>query len=188
MHPAVIMRRDILIKNNYRYRNEYKATEDYGLWMEIAKEHKIVNIPNRLLNYRIVSTSITNCALKNMRERVNVMEKIYSVGLDDLGVIYTQDELDIHAEIALSSTLKHFQYTKKSVEKWLKKLIEVNNKKKKHDINIFNQEIAEQYFRVCIYNGAYVDYKKSDFASNNPKSFFTYMKTKTAVRIKQMVR
>ena len=188
MHPAVIMRRDILIDNSYRYRDEYKDTEDYGLWIEIAREHKIVNIPNRLLNYRIVSSSITNRALKNMRERIKVMEKIYSVGLDDLGVVYTQDELDIHAEIALSSTLKHFQYTKRSIEKWLKKLMDINNKNKKHDINLFNQEIAEQYFRVCIYNGAYVDYKKSEFAYSNPKSFFAYMKTKTAVRIKQMVR
>ncbi|UUV19497.1 glycosyltransferase [Fusobacteria bacterium ZRK30] len=188
MHPAVIMRKSVLLEDNYRYRDEYKATEDYGLWMEIAKDHKVVNISQKLLRYRIVSSSITNQALKRMNDRIKIMKKIYILGLDYLGVEYSEDELDIHAEIALSSTLKHFQYTKRSVEKWLSKLIVVNNSTGRFKSEIFNREIAEQYFRVCVYNGAYVDYKNSKFANYNPKSFFTYMKLKSAVRIKQMVR
>jgi glycosyltransferase involved in cell wall biosynthesis len=188
MHPAVMMRRSVLIENNYRYRLEYKATEDYGLWVEIAKEHKVINLPNKLLNYRIVSSSITNQALKNMEERVKVMKRIYSVGLDDLGVEYSEEELDIHAEIALSSTLRHFKYTKKSVGEWLEKLMKTNEKTKKYDSVTFKKEIAEQYFRISVYNGNYVDYKKSMCAKINPKSFFAYMKAKTAVKIKQMVR
>lgn len=188
MHPAVIIRKSVLLENNYRYRDEYKATEDYGLWMEIAKDHKIVNISQKLLRYRIVSSSITNQALKRMNDRIRVMKKIYILGLDYLGVEYSEDELDIHAEIALSSTLKHFQYTKKSIEKWLYKLIDANNSVGRFKSEIFNREIAEQYFRVCVYNGAYVDYKNSKLSNYNPKSFFTYMKLKSAVRIKQMVR
>jgi len=188
MHPAVIMRKNVLLENNFRYNDEYKATEDYGLWMEIAKDHKIVNISQKLLRYRIVSSSVTNQALKRMNDRIKVMKKIYILGLDYLGVKYSDDELDIHAEIALSSTLKHFQYTKKSVEKWLYKLMDTNNSVGRFRSEIFNREIAEQYFRVCVYNGTYVDYKKSNFANYNPKSFFTYMKLKSAVRIKQMVR
>ncbi|MCS5420483.1 MULTISPECIES: glycosyltransferase family 2 protein [Psychrilyobacter] len=188
MHPAVIMRKNVLLENNYRYRDEYKDTEDYGLWVEIAKDHKIVNIPKKLLRYRIVSSSMTNQALKKMSDRIRVMKKIYILGLDYLGVEYSEDELDIHAEIALSSTLKHFQYTKRSVEKWLHKLIAANNFIGRYKSEIFNREIAEQYFNVCVYNGTYVDYKNSKFANYNPKSFFTYMKLKSAVRIKQMVR
>lgn len=188
MHPAVIMRKDVLLENNYRYRDEYKDTEDYELWLEIAKNHRIVNISKKLLRYRIVSNSITNRALKKMRDRIEVMKKVYILGLDHLGVEYSEYELDIHAEIALSSNLKHFQYTKKSIEKWLHKLIDVNNSVGKFKSEIFNKEIAEQYFGVCVYNGTYVDYKKSEFANYNPKSFFTYMKLKSAVRIKQMVK
>ncbi len=188
IHPAVIIRKDVLLENNYRYRDEYKDTEDYELWMEIAKEHRVVNISKKLLRYRIISNSITNQALKRMSDRIRVMKKIYILGLDYLGVEYSEDELDIHAEIALSSTLKHFQYTKKSVEKWLHKLIYANNSVGRFKSEIFNKEIAEQYFGVCVYNGTYVDYKRSEFANYNPKSFFTYMKLKSAVRIKQMVR
>lgn len=188
IHPAVIIRKNVLLENNYRYRDEYKDTEDYELWMEIAKEHRVVNISKRLLKYRIVSNSITNQALKRMSDRIRVMKKIYILGLDYLGVEYSEDELDIHAEIALSSTLKHFQYTKKSVEKWLHKLIDANNSVGRFKSEIFNKEIAEQYFGVCVYNGTYVDYKRSEFSNYNPKSFFTYMKLKSAVRIKQMVR
>ncbi len=188
MHPAVIMRKSVLLENNYRYRDEYKATEDYGLWMEIAKDNKIVNIPQKLLRYRIVSSSVTNQALKRMSDRIKVMKKIYILGLDYLGVDYSEDELDIHAEISLSSTLKHFKYTKRSVEKWLNKLMDANNSNGKFKSEIFNREIAEQYFKVCVYNGTYVDYKNSQFTNYNPKSFFTYMKLKSAVRIKQMVR
>ena len=188
MHPAVIMRKKVLLENNYRYKDEYKDTEDYGLWMEIAKNHKIVNISKKLLRHRIISSSVTNQALKRMSNRIRVMKKIYILGLDYLGVEYSEDELDIHAEIALSSTLKHFQYTKKSIEKWLCKLMDANNSVGRFKAEIFNKEIAEQYFGVCVYNGTYVDYKNSKFANYNPKSFFTYMKLKSAVRIKQMVR
>ena len=188
MHPAVMMRKEILIANHYRYRMEYKATEDYGLWVEIARKHRVANIPDRLLNYRIVSSSITNQALKNMNERMKIMKRIYSVALDDLGADYSEEELNIHAEIALSSTLKHFKYTKKSVGQWLEKLMKINEKTKKYDIETFQKEIAEQYFKISVYNGNYVDYKRSMCAKIYPKSFFTYMKAKTAVRIKQLVR
>jgi glycosyltransferase involved in cell wall biosynthesis len=188
MHPAVIMRKNVLLENNYRYNDEHKDTEDYGLWMEIAMDHKIVNISKKLLRYRIVSNSMTNKALKRMNDRIRVMKKIYVLGLDYLGVEYSEDELDIHAEIALSSTLKHFKYTKKSIEKWLCKLIATNNSIGKYKSEIFNKEIAQQYFLVCVYNGTYIDYKNSEFANSNPKSFFEYMKLKSAVRIKQMVR
>ena len=83
------------------------------------------------------------------------MKKIYIQGLDYLGVEYSENELDIHAEIALSSTLRHFRYTKKSIEKWLNKLIAANNSTGRYNSEIFNREIAEQYFNVCVYNGTY---------------------------------
>ena len=188
MHQTVIMRKDVLLENNYRYKGEYKNIEDYELWMEMAEDHKIVNISKKLLRYRVISNSITNRSLKRMSDKIKGMKKVYILGLDYLGVEYSEDELDIHAEIALSSTLKHFQYTKKSVEKWLHKLIDTNNSIGKFKSEIFNKEIAEQYFGVCVYNGTYVDYKNSKFNDYNPKSFFTYMKLKSAVRIKQMVR
>lgn len=188
VHSAVIIRKNILLENNYRYSEKYKDTEDYGLWIEIAKNHKIVNIPKKLLRYRIISSSITNQALKRINDRIKVMKNIYVLGLDCLEIKYSEEELDIHAEIALSSTLKHFKYTKISIVRWLCRLIDANNSTRKFDSEIFNKEIAEQYFLVCVYNGTYVDYKSSEFANSNPKSFFKYMKLKSAVRIKQMVR
>ena len=188
MHPSVIIRKNVLLENNYRYKDEHKATEDYGLWMEIAKDYKVVNISKTLLKHRIISSSLTNQALKRMNERIKVMKQIYIIGLDYLEVKYSEDELDIHAEIALSASLKHFNYTKRSIKKWLCKLIDANNSTRRFKSEIFDRIIAEQYLIVCVYNGTYLDYKNSDFANNYPKSFFTYMKLKSAVRIKQMVR
>jgi hypothetical protein len=188
MHPAVIMRKDVLMRENYRYKLDHKAVEDYGLWVEIAKKYEVVNLPERLLNYRIVPSSITNQALKNMGERVEIIKRVYTIGLKYLGVKFSEEELDIHAEIALSSTLKHFKYTKKSIENWLNKLIEINDENKKYSSEIFKKEIGEQFFRVCIYNGTYNEYKKSEFSKYNPKSVLTYMKAKASVKIKQLIR
>jgi len=52
IHPAVMMRRDI-VRTVGGYRVPFLAAEDYDLWLRVAERHKLANIPDVILKYRI---------------------------------------------------------------------------------------------------------------------------------------
>ena len=69
-HPAMMMRRGMVLEaGNYV---EPKPTEDFDLWFRLARVGKLVNLPQRVLNYRIIESSITNQAKQagNHREAI----------------------------------------------------------------------------------------------------------------------
>ena len=58
IHPSAFMRTAIAKK--YTYDKNFIDAEDYELWLRIAKDHPIDNIPEYLLHYRMNSSGITN--------------------------------------------------------------------------------------------------------------------------------
>lgn len=57
-HPAVFMRRSkVLEAGNYQVP---KPMEDYDLWFRLAGTGEIVNLPDKILKYRITDSSITS--------------------------------------------------------------------------------------------------------------------------------
>lgn len=59
-HPAVMMRRQmVLAAGNYRVP---KPVEDFDLWFRMASVGKIINLPTKILRYRITNASIVNRA------------------------------------------------------------------------------------------------------------------------------
>jgi GT2 family glycosyltransferase len=51
-HPTVLMRRSVF-ESVGGYRAAFTHAEDYDLWLRIAKDHEIVNLPDLLGRYRI---------------------------------------------------------------------------------------------------------------------------------------
>lgn len=58
IHPSAFMR--TAIARRYTYDKDFIDAEDYELWLRIARDHRIDNIPEYLLYYRMNSSSITN--------------------------------------------------------------------------------------------------------------------------------
>jgi glycosyltransferase involved in cell wall biosynthesis len=50
-HPAVIMRREVVVELG-GYRDTFRNAEDYDLWLRIAREHDLGNVAEPLLRYR----------------------------------------------------------------------------------------------------------------------------------------
>jgi GT2 family glycosyltransferase len=50
-HPAVMMRRAAVLAVG-GYREAYRHSEDYDLWLRMAERYRIANLPDRLLLYR----------------------------------------------------------------------------------------------------------------------------------------
>ncbi len=68
IHPSIIMRATVFKKNPY---NElYKHMQDYELWTRIVPFHQTANLPDVLLNYRIVTSGITRLKKKTLRYKI----------------------------------------------------------------------------------------------------------------------
>ncbi len=50
-HPSVAFRRSLVLEAG-GYREEFKNAEDYELWLRLAREHDLANVPEPLLRYR----------------------------------------------------------------------------------------------------------------------------------------
>jgi glycosyltransferase involved in cell wall biosynthesis len=52
-HPTVMFRKSVLIENNFRYNPDYLHAEDYQLFQLMSEKHKLINIDETLLLYRL---------------------------------------------------------------------------------------------------------------------------------------
>lgn len=57
IHPSAIIRRSHL--QRLRYEAEAKSAEDYDLWLRFIREHRLDNLPECLLDYRIHDESVS---------------------------------------------------------------------------------------------------------------------------------
>lgn len=58
-HPAAMIRKSVLEANGIRYRGEFSPTEDYMLWMELARVTRFHNLQEPVLDYRRHATNTT---------------------------------------------------------------------------------------------------------------------------------
>lgn len=82
-HPTVMIRADILKKNNIEYREEYSWAEDYKMWSEISHYGKIKNINIPLLKYRMHDGQVS---VVKMITQKKVHYKISSENLSELKI------------------------------------------------------------------------------------------------------
>jgi len=81
-HPTVLFRRKaILAAGNYR--NWDPCIEDYDLWMRVAVKHKLANLDECLVKYRVRATSATTLAI-NDGTLVQAIQKCFVMNAPNL--------------------------------------------------------------------------------------------------------
>lgn len=74
VHSSVMIRKSALEKSGlYPEEREKFPPEDYDLWLRIAKDFEVANIPKALLQYRELPNSISRTKLEIMQERAELM-------------------------------------------------------------------------------------------------------------------
>lgn len=92
VHPAVMMRADVLKKFSIRYNVEFERAEDYEMWSRILKKGKCCNLKEPLLKYRHHERQITQIQNDLKNEATN---KVRSKILDDMKAELTEKEKKI---------------------------------------------------------------------------------------------
>ncbi len=157
IHPSIMIRRDIINENNYKYDSDFNSVEDYELWSRILINHKVTNIKESLLLYRVLKTSITSNANKNMELRKKTFKKLYKNYISNLGLKLNDEELDIHFEIAMIQNLSEINYSLDEKNMYLEKLIKNINKR------YIKEVCSYQFLKCCIYENNYKAFKNSEY-------------------------
>lgn len=59
-HPSIMMRNEIIRKNNIRYETRFEPSEDYAMWVHLSNFGTLANLPDVLLAYRLHRESVSN--------------------------------------------------------------------------------------------------------------------------------
>lgn len=72
-HPSVMIKKDFLVENNLKYgMNGYRNAEDLDLWINMYfKGSKLGNVKDKIIKYRIVSTSMSRTNHKKIKNESN---------------------------------------------------------------------------------------------------------------------
>ena len=76
-HPAVMIRKKIIIENKLYYKQEHKDAEDYGLWVSLTTLGKFYNLNLPLLNYRRHKTQYSVVFKNEMAATSNKIKTLY---------------------------------------------------------------------------------------------------------------
>lgn len=182
VHPSIIMRSDIIKKENFKYKEEYKHAEDFGLWTEIMLKYKVSNINKPLIKYRIVKGSVTRQANRNINQRELVFKKIYKNYLKGLNINLKSKDLDMHYSISMIQNILPNKYNINE------KLIYLNYLKNQFESKELRRICAQQFLKNCLYQSNYKMYRKSDYYNIIPISRIEFIKQKNICNVKQLIK
>jgi len=147
-HPSVLMRASIFENKDKRYSPDFKDIEDWALWHDLSLHgHKMANIPEVLLKYRISGQSTTPNA-SHIRELQ--YSNVYRKTLKDLFDDVTDDIIRCHMAV---NTLLLEEISVKELCNYLRVLKKNIIKKKSMEIKLtdeFFKRLSNRiFFKLC---------------------------------------
>lgn len=194
VHPSVMLRKDYLKDYNLNYDLEYKGIEDYGLWLKMSIQNaKLAIIPKVLLDYRINIGSITTNNLKDLKDYIIRLSRIFYKELNYANFEITNEEAKLHAELFLIEMInQNFSYSIGQVENYFQKIVEKNKEYSTYNKEILKEELITMLIKCIVINGKFNDLKKSYFYEVRNYNFFKYFLLKSKfilkIRIKKLLR
>lgn len=89
IHPSMVIRKDLLINNLYDH--QYHRIEDYELWVRLSVQTKFYNIPEVLLNYRVLEGSESSLLKSNLERKLlltkEVIRNLFLINKIDIDVM-----------------------------------------------------------------------------------------------------
>jgi glycosyltransferase involved in cell wall biosynthesis len=144
-HSSTMVRANLM--KELKYSDDYYVAEDYELWYRISKQAKITNLPDYAILYRIHANNISTTRQKQMFATV---KKLASRILTDLGIPYSESELETHSNL-LSFTDDFFADNSyfSELEKWIRKLYGKIKTQEEYNHSLFFRMLIERWLVIC---------------------------------------
>lgn len=143
-HPTVIMRRELLIKYNLFYNPAFDYAEDYDLWIRCARHFCLANQNEVLYLYRHHPEQ----ASRSAREQEHFSGLVMSDELKHMGVIFTDEEMELHKEISVWR-IPASQIFADKTRLWLDKLLKANARTHYYPEPIFSEMVKKRWISIC---------------------------------------
>lgn len=161
---ATMIRRDVTIRENLQFRQDYPPSEDYDFWERLSAFGEMTTIPRILARYRIHGSQSSTIAHDSERRAVSLIQ---GRQLERLGISPDSSQKDLHLRLGLAEIRDPDEL--KQVEGWLHRLLESNKERRVYPKGPFQQVIAYIWFRTCFglwrrWPGAYGVYRRSALA------------------------
>ena len=144
-HPSVMIRKDVFTNNNILYDERFKNAEDYYLWTQLAKVGKFYNIPEILLKYRFLETSITRLSDKDCSKRYNVLKDIFKEALKAVDLNISEEDMRIHFIISDNARIKNNKIELKRIKNYFDRILKASENKKVVDLTTLKQVLGRRW-------------------------------------------
>lgn len=122
-HPTVVIRKEILERCG-PYEEGLVPAEDYELWIRIAENYKIANIPAYLLKYRVHESNLTLTKKENQKHAFEIILNKHAAAFG-----YAEPFIVYHVKFLNGSWNKRSSIKEiKGFKNWKKVLIEKNSR------------------------------------------------------------
>ena len=150
-HPSVMIRKDAFTHNNILYDERFKNAEDYHLWTQLAKVGKFYNIPEILLKYRFLETSITRLSDKDCSKRYNVLKDIFKEALKAVDLSINEEDMKVHFIISDNARIKNNKIELKRIKNYFDKILKASENKQVVDLTTLKQVLGRRwlYNLIC---------------------------------------
>jgi glycosyltransferase involved in cell wall biosynthesis len=144
---STLMMRSCLVKENLLYDDSFKYAGDYDFVVRFSKKHKIVNLNQYLVQYRLHPDQISS---KKYDEQMEFADKVRMDQLKEFDVDICEEERFLHLKLVHSQYLSIEELL--NAEVWLNKLLTKNS-----TLKIYNQELLYQLFAKLIEDAAAIN-------------------------------
>lgn len=131
-HPSLMIRKSFFDSKNINYNENYKKSQDYGLWVECSKYTKLYCLPDILLFYRCHKNQISSISSK---EQLFYKDKVRLDQLKNLNIIATDEEKKLHIDFCMDNITINQE---KEMLRWIRKLYSYNKA-----AHYFNEKVFE---------------------------------------------
>lgn len=144
-HPAVLLRKNILMQRRDYYSMDFPHAEDYELWTRLCEITKISNVPRVLFEYRVSEEQVSNKHKDIQRKSIIKAQKIL---LSKINLVPDESESRINEAIFF----QEFEYSTAfalSAENWLLKISQNNNKTDFFSQQALEDIIFQMWYMIC---------------------------------------
>lgn len=163
-HPSVMIKKKVIIDHKLFYNENFLHSQDFELWTRMAEFTSMANLQKPLIKYRILETSITRQADKDLTKKYKILQSIFKKNLDRLGIINSEYENKLHFNLTVNERIRDNTIDLNVLQIYFNKILYANIEK-----NIFNsyelkKVLGKKWLRNFIY--------KKEFKATLSKYFY----------------
>jgi glycosyltransferase involved in cell wall biosynthesis len=175
-HPAVMIRKDTLVKYDLNYNPAYSIAQDYDLWVRMFEFCSFANIPEALIKYRMHDNQNSKkMGEQNHVETNNVLMNL----LERIGIQPNDSDLIIHKKLFTGYGIDSLMIGE--VIQYLMRLRSSNLREKIFEPIAFNEFLKLYWRRFMFFQNHKFLYWFSVFLFFRPVQFFKVVKNRMSL-------